>query len=133
MTAPLKTVEGSDIAGLMQAIGRRARDAARALALAPTAQKDAALAGTAAAIRARKDDILAANAQDLADANASGSSAAFLDRLALDDQRVATMAAGLDVVRALPDPVGAVSERWTRPNGMTIERVRVPLGVVGII
>jgi len=133
MTAPLKTVEGSDIAGLMQAIGRRARDAARALALAPTAQKDAALAGTAAAIRARKDDILAANAQDLADAKASGSSAAFLDRLALDDQRVATMAAGLDVVRALPDPVGAVSERWTRPNGMTIERVRVPLGVVGII
>ena len=133
MTAPLKTVEGFDIAGLLEAIGRRARDAARALALAPTAQKDAALAGTAAAIRARKDDILAANAQDLADANASGSSAAFLDRLALDDQRVATMAAGLDVVRALPDPVGAVSERWTRPNGMTIERVRVPLGVVGII
>ena len=134
MTAPFKTIEGTpDIAGLMREIGRHAKAAARVLALAPTAQKDAALAGTAAAIRARKDDILAANAQDLADANASGSSAAFLDRLALDDQRVATMAAGLDVVRALPDPVGAVSERWTRPNGMTIERVRVPLGVVGII
>ena len=59
--------------------------------------------------------------------------AAFLDRLALDDKRVAAMADGLDVVRALADPVGAVTERWTRPNGMTIERVRVPLGVIGII
>ena len=87
----------------------------------------------AAAIRARKADILAANAQDLAEAKASGATPAFLDRLALDDKRVAAMADGLDVVRALADPVGLVTERWTRPNGMTIERVRVPLGVVGII
>ena len=107
--------------------------AAHALALAPAAQKDAALAAMAAAIRARKADILAANAQDLAEAKASGATSAFLDRLALDDKRVAAMADGLDVVRALADPVGPVTERWTRPNGMTIERVRVPLGVVGII
>jgi glutamate-5-semialdehyde dehydrogenase len=134
MSAPLKTVEStSDIAGLMRDIGRRARDAARALALAPAARKDAALAATAAAIRARQRDIIAANEQDLAEAKASGATAAFLDRLALDDKRVAAMAAGFDVVRSLPDPIGAVTERWTRPNGMTIERVRVPLGVVGII
>ena len=87
----------------------------------------------AAAIRARKAAILAANAEDLAEAKAAGATSAFLDRLALDDKRVAAMADGLDVVRALADPVGAVTERWTRPNGMTIERVRVPLGVVGII
>ena len=65
--------------------------------------------------------------------NGAGATAAFLDRLALDDKRVAAMADGVDVVRALPDPVGTVTESWTRPNGMTIERVRVPLGVVGII
>ena len=133
MTAPLKTVEGSDIATLMHDIGRQAKGAARALALAETARKDDALAAMAQAIRGRKDDILAANAQDLVEAKAAGAAAAFLDRLALDDKRVAAMADGLDVVRALADPVGTVTERWTRPNGMTIERVRVPLGVVGII
>jgi glutamate-5-semialdehyde dehydrogenase len=133
MTAPLKTVEGSDIATLMHDIGRQAKGAARALALAETARKDDALAAMAQAIRARKADIIAANAQDLAEARASGATTAFLDRLALGDKRVAAMAEGLDVVRALADPVGTVTERWTRPNGMIIERVRVPLGVVGII
>jgi glutamate-5-semialdehyde dehydrogenase len=133
MAAPLKTVEGSDIAALMHELGRAAKDAARLLALAPTAQKDAALAAMAAAIRAHKAEILAANAQDLAEAKAAGATSAFIDRLALDDKRVAAMADGIDVVRALADPVGTVTERWTRPNGMTIERVRVPLGVVGII
>ena len=134
MTAPLKTVDStSDIAGLMHDIGRRAKDAARVLALAGTAQKDQALAAMAGEVRARKPDILAANAQDLAEAKAAGATAPFLDRLALDDQRVAAMAEGLDVVRGLADPVGTVTERWTRPNGMTIERVRVPLGVIGII
>ena len=133
MTAPLKTVEGSNIAALMREIGERARSSARVLALAPTAQKDRALAAMAAAIRARQAQILAANAEDMAEAKASGATAAFLDRLALDERRVAAMADGLDVVRALPDPVGTVTERWTRPNGMTIERVRVPIGVVGII
>ncbi len=134
MTAPFKSVEGtSDTAGLMHDIGQRARAAARELALAPSGQKDEALAAMAAAIRARKAAILAANAEDLAEAKASGATAAFLDRLRLDDQRVAAMADGLEVVRGLADPVGAVTERWTRPNGMTIERVRVPLGVVGMI
>ena len=133
MTAPLKTVEGSNIAVLMHEIGEQARSSARVLALAPTAQKDRALAAMAAAIRARQAQILAANAEDMAEAKASGATAAFLDRLALDERRVAAMADGLEVVCALPDPVGTVTERWTRPNGMTIERVRVPIGVVGII
>jgi glutamate-5-semialdehyde dehydrogenase len=133
MTAPLKTVEGSNIAALMREIGERAKGASRVLALAPTAQKDRALAAMAAAIRARQGQILAANAEDMAEAKASSATAAFLDRLALDEGRIAAMADGLDVVRALADPVGAVTERWTRPNGMTIERVRVPIGVVGII
>jgi len=134
MTAPLKTVEStSDLAGLMRDIGRRAKAAARVLALAPAAQKDKALAAMAAQIHAQKPKILAANGQDLAEAEAAGETAAFLDRLALDDKRVAAMAEGLDVIRALDDPVGKVTESWTRPNGMTIERVRVPLGSVGII
>jgi glutamate-5-semialdehyde dehydrogenase len=134
MTAPFKTIEaGGDIAGLMREIGRQAKRAARVLALAPAAQKDKALAAIADAIRAGESEILAANAEDIAEAEAAAATAAFLDRLALDPKRVAAMAAGVEVVRALPDPVGTVMERWTRPNGMTIERVRVPLGVVGII
>jgi glutamate-5-semialdehyde dehydrogenase len=134
MTAPFKTIEGTaDIAGLMHEIGRHTKSAARVLALAPAEQKDKALAAIAAAIRASQDDILAANAEDTAEAKTAGASAAFLDRLALDPKGVAVMAAGVDVVRGLKDPVGAVMESWTRPNGMTIERVRVPLGVVGII
>ena len=87
----------------------------------------------AAAIRAQSSCILAANADELAEARASGVSGAFLDRLMLDAARVEAIAAGIDVVRALKDPVGVVTESWTRPNGMTIERVRVPLGVIGII
>jgi glutamate-5-semialdehyde dehydrogenase len=134
MTAPLKTIEGAgDVARTMREIGRGARAAARALALAPTAAKDAALAAMAATMRARADDILAANAEDVADAKGQGSTAAFIDRLTLDRKRIDAMAAGCEVVRALPDPVGTVMESWTRPNGMTIERVRTPLGVIGII
>jgi glutamate-5-semialdehyde dehydrogenase len=133
MTAPLKTVEASNIAALMREAGARAKSAARVLALAPTAQKDRALAAMAEAIRAGQAQILAANAEDMAEAKAAGATAAFLDRLALDGRRVAAIADALDVVRALADPVGAVTEHWTRPNGMTIERVRVPIGVIGII
>jgi len=134
MTAPFKTIEGTaDIAGLMRELGREARRAARVLALARASQKDDALAAMAHAIRAGESAILAANAEDVAEAKAAGATAAFLDRLALDPKRVAAMAAGVEVVRDLKDPVGAVMESWTRPNGMTIERVRVPLGVVGII
>src|SRR5438270_743426 len=133
MTAPLKTIEGADVAATLRALGTRARAAARTLALASTAQKDAALAAMANAVRAQSAAILATNAEDIADAKAGGANAAFIDRLALDDKRIAAMAAGIETVRALPDPVGIVTERWTRPNGMTIERVRVPLGVVGVI
>ncbi len=132
MTALLKTVE-ADTAAVMPEIGQRARKAARVLALAPTAQKDTALAAIADTIRRRKAEILAANAEDVAEAKRNGTNAAFLDRLALDDKRVNAMAAGVDVIRDLADPVGQVTESWTRPNGMTIDRVRVPLGVIGII
>ena len=134
MTAPLKTVEtATDVAGLMHGIGQHARAAARILALAPAAQKNRALSAMAKAIRAATADILDASRKDVAEAAGAGATEAFLDRLALDEQRVAAMADGLDVVRDLADPVGIVMDTWTRPNGMTIERVRVPLGVVGII
>jgi glutamate-5-semialdehyde dehydrogenase len=136
MSMPLKSIEAvsdTDIAAVMRDIGRRARAAARMLALAPAAQKDRALTAQAAAIRAAEGEILAANAEDVAEAKAGGATSAFLDRLALDPKRIAAMADGIDVVRSLADPVGSVTASWTRPNGMTIERVRVPLGVVGVI
>jgi glutamate-5-semialdehyde dehydrogenase len=133
MTAPLKAIEGTGIAGAMAEIGRRAKAAARGLALGPAAQRDAALAAMAKSIRASEAGILAANAEDVAEAKGSGATSAFLDRLALDEKRVAAMADGIEVVRRLADPVGAVTESWMRPNGMTIERVRVPLGVIGVI
>ena len=133
MTAPLKTVEASTVAAMMREIGQRAKSAARVLALTPAAQKDKALAGMAEAIRSRQAHILSANADDIAEAKAAGATPAFLDRLALDERRIAAVADGLEAVRALADPVGMVTERWTRPNSMTIERVRVPIGVVGII
>ena len=134
MSAPLKSIEGSsDIAAAMGEIGRRARAAARALALAPADQKNRALGAMAAAVRAQTPLILAANAEDVAEARAAGVTGAFLDRLALDPARVDVIAAGIDAVRGLKDPVGTVMESWTRPNGMRIERVRVSLGVIGII
>ncbi len=134
MSAPLKSIEGTgDIAAAMGEIGRQARAAARTLALASTAQKDRALELMAGAIRGQISRILAANAEDIAEARAAGVTGAFLDRLALDAARVEAIAAAIDAVRALKDPVGVVTESWTRPNGMTIERVRVPLGVIGII
>jgi glutamate-5-semialdehyde dehydrogenase len=134
MTAPLKSIEGtSDIAAAMAEIGRNARAAARVLALAPAEQKDRALDLMAAAIRAQTPQILAANAEDVTEARASGATDAFLDRLTLNEARVEAMAAGMKAIRALQDPVGRIMASWTRPNGMTIERVRVPLGVVGII
>jgi glutamate-5-semialdehyde dehydrogenase len=134
MTAPLKSIEGSgDIAAAMGEIGRRARAAGQILALASAEQKNRGLERMAAAVRAHVSSILAANAEDVVEARAAGVTGAFLDRLALDPARVEAIAAGIDVVRALEDPVGTVTESWTRPNGMRIERVRVPLGVVGII
>jgi glutamate-5-semialdehyde dehydrogenase len=123
----------ADVSTLMLEMGRRARTAAHILALAPAARKDEALAAMARALRQRAPDILAANAEDVAEAKNSGATSAFIDRLLLDDKRVDGMAAGLDVVRALSDPVGTVMDAWVRPNGMQIERVRVPLGVIGVI
>jgi len=134
MTAPLKAVEKSgDIAAVMRDMGARARAAGRRLALASTADKDRALAAMAAAIRRATAAILAANAEDIAESKSGGATAAFVDRLMLDEKRVAAIAEGVEVVARLADPVGAVTESWTRPNGMRIERVRVPLGVVGVI
>ena len=134
MTASLKSIEGTgDISSVMREIGLRARAASRALALAPADRKNRALAGMAAAVREQASAILSANAEDVAEAKAAGVTGAFLDRLALDATRVEAIAAGIEAVGALKDPVGVVTESWTRPNGMRIERVRVPLGVIGII
>jgi glutamate-5-semialdehyde dehydrogenase len=134
MSAPLKSIEGTaDIAGTMREIGRRARGAGRVLALAPAERKNRALEAMAAAVRSQASSILAANAEDVAEARAGGVTGAFLDRLSLDPKRVEAIAAGIEAVRALADPVGKVTESWNRPNGLRIERVRVPLGVVGII
>jgi glutamate-5-semialdehyde dehydrogenase len=134
MNAPLKAVgNAGNLEATMRGIGRDARAAARVLALAPAVQKNRALAAMAAAIRRSRPAILAANAEDVTEAKSAGATAAFLDRLTLDPKRIEAIAAGLDVVRKLKDPVGAVMASWRRPNGMRIERVRVPLGVVGVI
>jgi glutamate-5-semialdehyde dehydrogenase len=114
-------------------LGIRARAASRVLATAATAAKDAALLATADLLEARHPELLAANARDLEAAEQAGTAAGPLDRLRLTESRLAGMAAGLRTVAALPDPVGEVLDGWTRPNGLLIERVRVPLGVVAII
>jgi len=134
MTAPLKSIEGTgDLAAAMAAIGRDARTAARILALAPAAQKDRALTAMAGAVRAQAPAILAANAEDADEARKGGATGAFIDRLVLNGARIEGMAAGIETVRGLADPVGTTIDAWTRPNGLNIERVRVPLGVIGII
>jgi glutamate-5-semialdehyde dehydrogenase len=134
MNAPLKAVGNPDkLEATMRDIGREARVAARALALAPASRKNRALAAMAKALRRSRTPILAANAEDVAEAKASGATPAFLDRLALDAGRIEAMAAGLDTIRKLKDPVGAIMASWRRPNGMRIERVRVPLGVIAVI
>ncbi|MBV9629960.1 MAG: glutamate-5-semialdehyde dehydrogenase [Xanthobacteraceae bacterium] len=114
-------------------IGRRARAAAQNVAIASARRKNTALAAMAAALRHAVPDILAANSEDLAEARSSGATPAFIDRLQLDARRVEAMAQGVEVVRGLADPVGTVIDSWTRPNGLRIERVRVPLGVIGVI
>jgi glutamate-5-semialdehyde dehydrogenase len=139
MNAPLRPVEATvakgeaALAATIRQIGAAARDAAHALGLASSARKNRALGSMAEAIRAASPAILAANDEDRAEAKARGASTAFLDRLMLDRERVAAMAESIDTIRKLKDPVGAVMASWRRPNGMRIERVRVPLGVVGVI
>jgi glutamate-5-semialdehyde dehydrogenase len=134
MNAPLKAAPAdADLPALMANLAQGARRAARVLALAPTAQKNAALGAMANAIRAAAPQILAANAEDVAEARANGATDAFIDRLTLTDARIEGMASGIEIVRDINDPVGTVTERWQRPNGMFIERVRVPLGVAAVI
>ncbi len=129
----MKDQTDDDIAAVMRSLGEAARGAASALAVASTDMKSAALVAAAAAIRANAAGILAANAKDMEAAQGRDLSAALLDRLELDDARVEGMAKGLEEVAELPDPVGAVMAQWSRPNGLDISRVRVPLGVIGII
>jgi glutamate-5-semialdehyde dehydrogenase len=122
-----------DIAAEMAGIGRSARAAARVLATASTEDKNRALRTAAAALRRNEAAILAENALDVAGMKKEGAAASFIDRLTLTPARIEAMAKGVDEVAALPDPVGTVIAEWDRPNGLHIERVRTPLGVIGII
>ncbi|MEH2494471.1 glutamate-5-semialdehyde dehydrogenase [Bradyrhizobium sp. AZCC 1678] len=134
MTAPLKAIDGTaDLPALMTDLAARARAAARVLALASPEQKNRALDAIARAIRSHTPAILAANAEDVAEVRAGDATSAFIDRLSLTPARIEAMADGVTTVRQIADPVGTVTESWQRPNGMTIERVRVPLGVIGVI
>nr|WP_321442938.1 glutamate-5-semialdehyde dehydrogenase [uncultured Cohaesibacter sp.] len=123
----------STVADIMSDLGRRARAAARQLANAPSAQKNKALSEAAAAIRSSIPAIIEANAKDVAKGKEDGMTKAFLDRLTLDESRIEAIAAGLDAIVELPDPVGGIIAGWDRPNGLKIERVRTPLGVIGVI
>ena len=129
----VSALPGQSVGALMQGMGQAARQAALVLALASTEQKNRALRAGAAALRAQAAEILAANAGDMQQPVARGLSNALLDRLRLDDPRVEAMARGLEDIERLADPIGRRLAEWVRPNGMQIQRVCVPLGVVGII
>jgi glutamate-5-semialdehyde dehydrogenase len=130
MTKATATEAERDLAGEMRRLACAAREAARALARAPTAAKDLALREAADAILRAERRVLSENRKDLAAARAAGQNAAYLDRLALDRKRLEGIARALRQVAALPDPVGEVTASWTRPNGLRVKRVRIPLGVV---
>ena len=129
----VQTKPAEDAAKIVADLGRRAKTAAAALRTAPTDAKNKALADAARLIRGEKAAILAANARDIDAAQAAGMSSTLQDRLLLNDARVEGMAKGLDDIVALPDPVGATVEEWQRPNGLVISRVRVPIGIIGVI
>jgi glutamate-5-semialdehyde dehydrogenase len=134
MSAPLKSIEPSgDIAAVMHRIGADARAAARNISLASPVTKNRALDSMAEALRAEVAAILKANDEDAAEAGKMGASAAFIDRLRLDRKRALAIADSVEAIASLADPVGTAMAAWTRPNGMRIERVRVPLGVIGVI
>ena len=133
VTSIAERTDSSDLHTLMQDIGRAAVAAAERLALADSGAKNLALTAAAAAIRAQAAAILAANADDVFDAHEAEIGGALLDRLSLDATRLEAIARGLEQVAALPDPIGVTIAEWTRPNGLRISRVRVPLGVIGII
>ncbi|MEZ5648397.1 MAG: glutamate-5-semialdehyde dehydrogenase [Alphaproteobacteria bacterium] len=122
-----------DITQMMDKLGWRAREAANVLAQVSSQKKEQALQYAAQALRRRAPKVLAANRLDLDAARKAGDSTASLDRLMLDSGRIADMATNLEMIAALPDPVGAVVAEWTQPNGLIIQRVRTPLGVVGVI
>ncbi|MEJ5083420.1 MULTISPECIES: glutamate-5-semialdehyde dehydrogenase [unclassified Ochrobactrum] len=128
-----KADAGTDIAAIMAEVGRKARQAAAPLSIASPQQKNKALLAAADAVLASKDAILEANKLDLANAAQSGMAASFVDRLTLDGSRIQAIADGIRAIAALPDPVGEVIAEWDRPNGLHIERVRTPLGVIGVI
>lgn len=123
----------SEVGALLEGLGRAAVGAASALALASTAQKNLALASAARAVRAHHGQIIEANRHDLAAAHADGLKGALIDRLMLNAERLESIARSLDDIVALPDPIGTVIAEWRRPNGLRVQRVRVPLGVIGII
>jgi glutamate-5-semialdehyde dehydrogenase len=129
----LKVIEGGNVDALMADLGRRARVAARRVALASAEEKNVALRAMAVRIRADERAILAANAEDLADARDKGQSGAFIDRLVLNPERLEAIAEAVESIADLPDPVGRVLARFERPNGLKIERVATPLGVIGVI
>ncbi len=131
MTA--ETYPAAELAALMDAMGRDARRAARALSRSAISERNAALTAAAAAIRAQAADILLANGKDMESAAIRNISAAMLDRLALTPERIEAVAVSLETVAALADPLGRILSEWTRPNGLLIQRVSVPLGVIGII
>ena len=123
----------ADLGQQIEELGKKARAAARVLALSSKDQKNAALMAMADALEASGEDILAANGRDLAAATGYGLNAAAVDRLKLDAARIRAMAEGVRQVASLPDPCGEIIRQWTRPNGITITKIRVPIGVVGII
>ncbi len=127
------TADTPNVKDYMQGLGRAARAASRAMAKAPTNPKNQALAAIAAAIRREAAAIKAANAEDVAAARAAGLEPAMLDRLTLSDKAIATMAEGLEQIAALPDPIGEISDLKFQPTGIQVGRMRVPLGVIGII
>ncbi len=134
MAAPFEPPDTAmDIQNYMQTLGRQARAASRVIAAASTEAKNTALLAMAAEIRARRNELLAANAEDLDQARAAGLEAALIDRLTLDDKGVEAMAVGLEQVAALPDPVGEMTGIKRRPSGIQLGKMRVPLGVIGII
>ena len=119
-----------DVLSLMNAMGRKARAAARPLAIASAERKHAALVSMASNILKASEDILAANALDLANAHEAGMAASFIDRLTMTESRIRDMASGIKAIAELKDPVGEIITEWDRPNGLHIERVRTPLGVM---
>ncbi len=131
--APVASGAAGELASLMRQLGEAARAAAAVLASASSAQKNAALMAAAQAMRRRGREILAANAEDFESARSRGLSAALLDRLRLTEERIEAMSRGVEEVARLADPIGTIAAEWTRPNGLVIQRVRVPLGVIGIV